>query len=133
MEDAIKRLVTELGASSGAIMVVDSEANLLRCGASYNMPDVWVQLTNRIENNPDNTNGRVAYSGNAEILNNLNIQFHGHPIGSVIVVPIKDSGRVIGNIEIISNPQDKIFTKEDQTILENEAETTFLPLLNNTV
>ena len=122
MEDLIKKLVKDLGASSGAIMVVDSEENLLRCGASYNMPDVWVQLTNRIENKPGNTNGRVAYSGNAEILNNLNIQFHGHPIGSVIVVPIKVSGKVIANIEIIHDDTVQTFSEDDQRSIEASAE-----------
>ena len=119
MEEAIKKLVLDLGASSGAVMVVDEEAKVLRCGASYNMPDVWVELVNPLENTPDsNTNGRVACTGVAEISNNDNIIFHGYPINSIIVVPIKNNGIVVGNIEIISD-SDKTFDDKDQEALEN--------------
>jgi GAF domain len=122
VEEIIKKLVLKLNASSGAIMVVDEREKVLKCGASYNMPDVWVQLVNPLENTPDkNTNGRVAVTGKAEIINNMNIDFHGHPIYSVIVVPIKKSEIVIGNIEIITDDHTKNFDAFDQAILEQAA------------
>jgi len=118
MEEAIKKLVLDLGASSGAVMVVDEEAKVLRCVASYNMPDVWVKLINPLENTPDrNTNGRVACTGVAEISNNDNVIFHGYPINSIIVVPIKNNGNVVGNIEIISDT-DRTFDDKDKEHLE---------------
>jgi hypothetical protein len=43
LEDEIKRIVTEMKASSGAIMVRSVDDNeLLMCAVSYNMPKAWV-------------------------------------------------------------------------------------------
>jgi GAF domain-containing protein len=122
MDTIIKKLVLDLGASSGAIMVVNEDAKVLSCGASYNMPDVWVKLINPLENIPArNTNGRVACTGVAEISNNDNVMFHGYPIESIIVVPIKNNDIVVGNIEIISD-NDKVFDTNDQKHLESYTE-----------
>jgi hypothetical protein len=122
MEEIIKKLVVQLGASSGAIMVVDEEAKVLRCGASYNMPEVWVKLVNPLESSPDrNRNGRVAVTGIAETVNGYNIEFHGHLIASIIIVPVKRSGKVIANIEIITDDKNKAFTVADQDVLEQVA------------
>ncbi len=122
MDEYIERVVKDLGASSGAIMVVFEKDGVLRCGASYNMPQVWIDLVNPLENTPDkNTNGRVASTGIAEISNNCNQNFHGYPINSIIVVPVKANGNVVGNLEIISD-SDKTFDVNDQKYLEDSTQ-----------
>jgi GAF domain-containing protein len=131
MQELIKKLVLELGASSGAIMVVDEQAKVLRCGASYNMPQVWIDLVNPLENTPDkNRNGRVAITGIAETVNNYNVDFHDHHIGSIIVVPVKHDGKVVANIELIAEDNEKRFTDSDQKILE-EASAEVIAALNS--
>ncbi len=124
------KLVKQLGASSGAIMVVDEKDKVLRCSASYNMPQVWIDLVNPLENTPDkNRNGRVAVTGIAEIANHMDVEFHGHLISSIIVVPVKKAGKVVANIEIITDDPSVTFGAEDQAILEQAAEEDVLPLI----
>jgi hypothetical protein len=129
MDEIIKKLVLELKASSGAIMIVDYKNKVLACGAHYNMPDVWVQLVNPLEHSTDkNTNGRVALTGVAEIENGTNVDFHGHPIASYIVVPIKKNEIVVGNIEILSDDPNFKFSNQDLATLERSAEQELAPL-----
>ena len=123
MEELIKELVIKLSASSGAIMGVDNTDRVLRCGASYYMPDVWVKLVSPLENTPDrNGNGRIAIIGLAEIVNGYDVEFHGYRIGSIIIVPVKKSDEVVANIQIISDNKNKIFTATDQKVLELTAD-----------
>lgn len=123
LEDEIKRIVTEMKASSGAIMVrSDEDENLLVCIASYNMPKAWDVLVNRVEDNPKNLNGTVAFTGKPITANKINIIFHGYPVNSVIVVPVLNSGRVIANIEVISDTDERFFSDEDLKFLQKEAE-----------
>jgi hypothetical protein len=130
MDEIIKNLVLELKASSGAIMIVDYKNKVLTCGAYYNMPDVWVQLINPLEHSTDkNTNGRVALTGVAEVHNGTNVDFHGHLIASYVVVPIKKNEKVVGNIEIISDDPNFIFTDKDMATLEKAAAKELAPLI----
>lgn len=123
MEKVIKKIVEELNASSGAIMVRSPEDdNLLICGASYNMPKAWDDLVNRVEDNPKNLNGTVAFTGKPKIANSLNIIFHGQPVGSVIVVPVMRLNKHVVNIEIMHYSYDQVFSDEDLKYLQREAE-----------
>ena len=111
-----------MNASSGAIMVRSKDdENLLVCGASYNMPQVWEELVNKVEDNPNNMNGTVAYTGRPMIANKVDKIFHGYPVGSVIVVPIFDDDRVVANIEVIHDIGDKTFNNKDLEYLQKEA------------
>ena len=81
LEDEIKRIVTEMKASSGAIMVRSVDDNeLLMCAVSYNMPKAWDDLVNRVEDNPRNLNGTVAFTGKSIIANRVDKLFHGYPV-----------------------------------------------------
>lgn len=128
MDDKIQSIVTKLGASSGAIMVVDEQAKVLRCAASYNMPDAWVNLVNKLEIAPGNSNGTVACTGKVSIENNLNEMFHGHLLDSVIVVPVKSEGRVVANIEIVSDKKDRTFDVADRKYLETQTKSVLVLL-----
>jgi hypothetical protein len=123
MEKVIKKIVEELNASSGAIMVRSpKDDNLLVCGASYNMPKVWDNLVNTVEDNPKNLNGTVAFTGKPITANKVNKIFHGYPVNSVIVVPVLRSGKVVANIEVISDTDKRFFSDEDLKYLQKEAE-----------
>ena len=86
------------------------------------MPKVWDDLVNTVEDNPKNLNGTVAFTGKPITANKVNKIFHGYPVNSVIVVPIIKSGRVIANIEVISDTDERFFSDEDLKYLQNEAE-----------
>ena len=120
MEEFIKSTVLEIGCTSGAIMIVDKDAGILRCGASYNMPKAWDDLTNKLENNPSNTNGTVAVTGKYQVHNAKPVMFHGYPIYSWLVVPIIRDGDVIANLEMVDSDKYE-FTIEDVEIVKQRA------------
>lgn len=123
MKERIETIVKEMNASSGAIMVRSKEdENLLVCDASYNMPTVWEELVNKVEDSPNNMNGTVAFTGKPIIANGVNKIFHGYPVNSVIVVPVIKSGKVVANIEVISDTDDRIFDESDLEYLQEKAE-----------
>src|SRR5262249_4450348 len=106
-----------LKASAGGLYLCDSENRQVRCVVSYNTPRDY---TGTILAYGEGAAGTVAEAGKPLVIKDYRV-WQGRaaifeqdqPFTSVLSVPIKWQGQVIGVLHVLENMQVRSFTEED--------------------
>ena len=117
----LKEIIQKVGAESAAIMAPHLNEPYLFCKESINMPPEWVEIKNPIDNLTNN--GRVYLSGQSYIAEHIDIEFVGHSISSILIVPIKKGKKPIATLELIISDTGKSLNKDAQKVAEDFAST----------
>lgn len=114
----LKRMLDLIGADSAAVMNPDLSNKVMYCSASVGMPKEWVGIKNSFDVYVSGGNVEVYKSGKSAITNQLQTTLKGYFIESVMIVPVYHGEEVIAVVEFIHDKNKKIFTIEDQFIVE---------------
>lgn len=98
----------EISGFTGAVMIFDNEAKLLRTKYSYNLPKSWAELTNTLDSSTDN--GTAFTEQRAVIRNHLGLPTlrdtkPDHAIESVVVVPVTKNSAILGTFVVLGDDQ----------------------------
>ncbi len=118
----VERAAGMLGASSGALDLCEPENRIVRCAVSYNTLRDYTGTTVAYG---EGAGGRVAETGDPLIIEDYRVwqgrsaQFEqDQPFISMVSLPMRWQGRVIGVIHVLDNTKVRSFTDEDLRMLD---------------
>jgi putative methionine-R-sulfoxide reductase with GAF domain len=122
--DLLGRAVKETGSWAAAIMTPNEKHGVLDCGPNVGFPEDWAHITNALDQTTGN--GRCFLSGQPALIEGVPIsQPDGgstfHYMSAIVVVPIRDKGKVVGTLEVIKDTPKARFSKKEISLLEDIA------------